>query len=147
MWYLVSRANDNMLSYVEYTTFDEARKDMEEEFDDSNPVADIDEIHQTYAYNISGKRGEEWLICGGHEYYKVVIYRSSIPNYPLSEDEDDNLFELIIPDYIMKKWFESKKEFKGLDLDYWYKNLSEADMTTDLYEFCMSQKYIPGILL
>lgn len=147
MWYLVSRANDNMLSYTEYTTFDEARKDMEEEFDDSNPVADIDEIHQTYAYNISGKRGEEWLICGGHEYYKVVVYRSSIPNYPLSEDEDDNLFELIIPDYIMKKWFESKKEFKGLDLDYWYKNLSEADMTTDLYEFCMSQKYIPGILL
>lgn len=147
MYHLIHGSLQVALEEKAFPTYHQAYTEMVKQFNDSDPIEGKDECFLESAYNGTNGEADEWMIVGGHEYYEVVVYKSSIPNFPLKEDDDENLVELIIPDYIMKKWWKSKEEAKRLDLDYWYEYLSEADVTTDLYEFCMKQKYLPGILL
>ena len=97
------------------------------------------------------------------ECYAIIVYADTIPNFPEEMIEKSNLCDLIVPKEIANKWYEKNKELfhedimcemnvdevfiDSLDdvLDYWNENVSTADMADDLYEFCLSEKIIPGI--
>lgn len=99
------------------------------------------------------------------ECYKIIVYADTIPNFPEEMIEELDLCDLIVPKEIGDKWYEANKdniitdiwmETPGIDemfidglgdkaFEYWVDNVSTPDMTEDLYEFCMSEKVLPGI--
>ena len=103
--------------------------------------------------------------------YYVDIYCNTIQNFPESilEKMDCNWCSIIVPEYILEKWYELHKErihrevINELEngiftkeerlqsvlhpLDFFMDQVYTCDMTEDLYSFCMTQKYLPGILL